>query len=266
MGTYFTNGKATISVTVHDWDDTTRQYTPDRSADFYDVGSLKSFVAFMFGRYELVYVCDSIDSLIDQASDAVYGIGRYDTPSPNLVVDITTPVASPSRRREQVMTMAPRTMGTYFTNGKAMISFTIHKWDDTTRQHTPDFYGVGSRQAVGEIDNKPVYACDSIDGLIDQANDAIAGVGSYDTPSPNLVVDITTPVVSPSRLREQVMTMAPRTIDADDTIRDDRAMLVTTLIRALAAADAGNVHTVAASLARAHDITERLIAADEAGM
>ena len=164
MGTYFTNGKATISVTVHDWDDTTRQYTPDRSADFYDVGSLKSFVAFMFGRYELVYVCDSIDSLIDQASDAVYGIGRYDTPSPNLVVDITTPV------------------------------------------------------------------------------------------------------VSPSRLREQVMTMAPRTIDADDTIRDDRAMLVTTLIRALAAADAGNVHTVAASLARAHDITERLIAADEAGM
>ena len=55
--------------------------------------------------------------------------------------------------------------------------------------------------------------------------------------------------------------MAPRTIDADDTIRDDRAVLVTTLIRVLAAAD-GNVHTVKASPARAHDITERLIAAD----
>lgn len=160
-------------------------------------------------------------------------------------------------------------MGTYFTDGKRTAAITLHEWDDTTRQYTPDwsadFYDVGGLKAVSEIDNEPVYACDSIDDLIGQANDAVAGVGDYDTPSPNLVVDVT-PVASPSRRREQVMTMAPRTIDADDTTRDDRAMLVTTLIRALAAADAGNVHTVKASLARAHDITERLITVDEAGM
>jgi hypothetical protein len=95
--------------------------------------------------------------------------------------------------------------------------------------------------------------------------DAVAGVGDYDTPSPNLVVDVT-PVASPSWRREQAMTMAPGTIDADDAIRGYRAMLVTTLIRALGAADAGNVHTVEASLARAHDITDRIIDADEAGM
>lgn len=155
-------------------------------------------------------------------------------------------------------------MGTYFTDGKTTISVTLHEWDDATCQYTPDwsadFYDVG-----GEIDNEPVYACDSIDDLIGQANDAVAGVGDYDTPSPNLVVDVA-PVAPPSRRREQVMTMAPRTIDADNTTREDHAMLVTTLIRALAAADAGNAYTVKASLVRAHDITERLIAADEAGM
>lgn len=156
-------------------------------------------------------------------------------------------------------------MGTYFTDGKTTISVTLHEWDDATCQYTPDwsadFYDVGGDKPVSEIDNEPVYACDSIDDLIGQANDAVAGVGDYDTPSPNLVVDVA-PVASPSRRSEQVMTMAPRTIDADNTTRDDRAMLVTTLIRALAAADAGNVHAVAALLARAHDITERLIAAD----
>lgn len=54
--------------------------------------------------------------------------------------------------------------------------------------------------------------------------------------------------------------MAPGTIDADNTIRDERDMVVTTLIRVLAAA--GNVHTVKASLEHARDITERLITAD----
>jgi hypothetical protein len=48
----------------------------------------------------------------------------------------------------------------------------------------------------------------------------------------------------------------------DDAIRGDRAMLATTLIRALAAADAGNVYTVEVALEHARDITERLIAAD----
>mgnify|MGYP000888645613 CR=1 FL=1 len=105
-------------------------------------------------------------------------------------------------------------MGTYFTDGKTTISVTLHEWDDTTRQYTPDwsadFYDVGGLLEVSEIDNEPVYACDSIDALIGQANDAVAGVGDYDTPSPNLVVDVA-PVASPSRRREQVMTMAPRT-------------------------------------------------------
>jgi NADPH-dependent glutamate synthase beta subunit-like oxidoreductase len=160
-------------------------------------------------------------------------------------------------------------MGTYFTDGKTTVSITLHEWDDATRQYAPDwsadFYDVGSLKPVGEIDTDPVYECDSIDAIIGQAMDAVAGVGDYDTPSPNLVVDVT-PVASPSWRREQAMTMAPGTIDADDAIRGYRAMLVTTLIRALGAADAGNVHTVEASLARAHDITDRIIDADEAGM
>ena len=156
-------------------------------------------------------------------------------------------------------------MGTYFTDGKTTAAITLHEWDDDTCQYTPDwsadFYDVGSLKPVSEIDNEPVYACDSIDDLIGQANDAVDGVGDYNTPSPNLVVDVT-PVASPARRREQAMTMAPGTIDADDAIRDDRAMLVTTLIRALAAADAGNVYTVEVSLEHARDITERLITAD----
>ena len=158
-------------------------------------------------------------------------------------------------------------MGTYFTDGKTTAAITLHEWDDATRQYAPDwsadFYDVGSLKPVGEIDNEPVYGCDSIDAIIGQAMDAVAGVGDYDTPSPNLVVDVT-PVASPSPRREQVMTMAPGTIDADTTIRGDRAMLVTTLIRALSAADAGNVYTVEVALEHARDITERLIATDEA--
>ena len=96
MGTYFTDGKTTAAITLHEWDDATRQYTPDWSADFYDVGSLRSVGEI---DNEPVYECDDIDALIDQANDAIAGVGDYDTPSPNLVVDVTL-VAPPSRRRE----------------------------------------------------------------------------------------------------------------------------------------------------------------------
>lgn len=97
MTTFFTDGTRTVAIELKTWDG--QGYSPDFSADFYDVGGLTNlneiqtpcdypFDDFLnANRYscdEAIYKVDDVDYLLDYAQDLIDGTGDFDTPSPDV--------------------------------------------------------------------------------------------------------------------------------------------------------------------------------------
>jgi hypothetical protein len=79
------NSKA-VEISIREWDEENTQYGLDWSADFYDVGRLKTV-----DGPELAYIVEDVDYCIEQANDMVAGIGDFaeDGPQPDTFVDVT---------------------------------------------------------------------------------------------------------------------------------------------------------------------------------
>lgn len=75
-----------VEISIREWDEENTQYGPDWSADFFEVGGLKTV-----SEPELAYVVDDVDYCIEQADDMVAGEGDFaaDGPQPNQFVDVT---------------------------------------------------------------------------------------------------------------------------------------------------------------------------------
>lgn len=78
-----------VEISIREWDEENTGYGPDWSADFYEVGSLKTCYA--DDSMEPAYIVYDVDYCIEQANDMVAGIGDFagDGPQPNQVVDVT---------------------------------------------------------------------------------------------------------------------------------------------------------------------------------
>lgn len=78
-----------VEISIRDWDEENTQYGPDWSADFFEVGNLKT--CFADDSMEPAYIVDDVDYCIEQANDMVAGIGDFAEygPQPNQVVDVT---------------------------------------------------------------------------------------------------------------------------------------------------------------------------------
>lgn len=59
------NNKA-VEISIREWDEENSQYGPDWSADFYEVGGLKTV-----DEPELAYIVDDVDYCIEYANDMV---------------------------------------------------------------------------------------------------------------------------------------------------------------------------------------------------
>lgn len=79
------NSKA-VEISIREWDEENTQYGLDWSADFYDVGRLKTV-----DGPELAYIVEDVDYCIEQANDMVAGEGDFaeDGPQPDTFVDVT---------------------------------------------------------------------------------------------------------------------------------------------------------------------------------
>lgn len=79
------NNKA-VEISIREWDEETSQYGPDWSADFFEVGGLKTVDV-----PDLAYIVEDVDYCIEQANDMVAGAGDFaeDDPQPNQFVDVT---------------------------------------------------------------------------------------------------------------------------------------------------------------------------------
>lgn len=79
------NNKA-VEISIREWDEENTQYGPDWSADFFEVGGLKTV-----DDPEFAYIVDDVDYCIEYANDMVAGVGDFaeDGPQPNQVVDVT---------------------------------------------------------------------------------------------------------------------------------------------------------------------------------
>lgn len=78
------NDKA-VEISICEWDEENSQYGPDWSADFFEVGGLKTVE-----DPELAYIVDDVDYCIEYASDMVAGVGDFAGESqPNQFVDVT---------------------------------------------------------------------------------------------------------------------------------------------------------------------------------
>lgn len=102
--TCFTDHKRTVSIELKNWDETTTSWSPDWSADFYEVGDLKNvnetdddfnnpYEELLekndFSACEAVCEVEDIDYLIDYAGDMLKGVGDFDTPSPDTSLFVT---------------------------------------------------------------------------------------------------------------------------------------------------------------------------------
>lgn len=78
-----------VEISIREWDDESIGYGPDWSADFFEVGNLKT--CFADDGMEPAYIVDDVDYCIEQANDMVAGIGDFAEygPQPNQVVDVT---------------------------------------------------------------------------------------------------------------------------------------------------------------------------------
>ncbi len=78
------NSKA-VEISIREWDEENTQYGPDWSADFFEVGGLKTVEV-----PELAYIVDDVDYCIEYANDMVAGVGDFaGDPQPNQFVDVT---------------------------------------------------------------------------------------------------------------------------------------------------------------------------------
>lgn len=79
------NNKA-VEISIRERDEENSQYGPDRSADFFEVGGLKTV-----DDPELAYIVADVDHRIEQANDMVTGAGDFseDGPQQNQSVDVT---------------------------------------------------------------------------------------------------------------------------------------------------------------------------------
>lgn len=78
------NDKA-VEISICEWDEENSQYGPDWSADFFEVGALKTV-----NDPELAYIVDDVDYCIEYASDMVAGVGDFaGDPQSNQFVDVT---------------------------------------------------------------------------------------------------------------------------------------------------------------------------------
>lgn len=78
------NNKA-VEISIREWDEENSQYGPDWSADFFEVGGLKTV-----SEPELAYIVDDVDYCIEYANDMVAGEGDFaGDPQPNQFVDVT---------------------------------------------------------------------------------------------------------------------------------------------------------------------------------
>lgn len=85
--TCFTDHKRTVSIELKNWDETSHNWSPDWSADFYEVGGLVVAAATNDGVH--VYEVEDIDYLLDYAGDMLKGVGDFDTPSPDTSLFVT---------------------------------------------------------------------------------------------------------------------------------------------------------------------------------
>lgn len=78
------NNKA-VEISIREWDEESSQYGPDWSADFFEVGGLKTV-----DDPEFAYIVDDVDDCIEYANDMVAGGGDFaGDPQPNQFVDVT---------------------------------------------------------------------------------------------------------------------------------------------------------------------------------
>lgn len=74
-----TDGKKTVSVEMVEWDG--GSYSPDWSADFFEVGSLpKRYIDGLPGGQDCAYIVPDVDYCIDQANDCANYRGEYNDP------------------------------------------------------------------------------------------------------------------------------------------------------------------------------------------
>ena len=78
------NNKA-VEISIREWDEENSQYGPDWSADFFEVGGLKTV-----SEPEFAHIVDDVDYCIEYANDMVAGEGDFaGDPQPNQFVDVT---------------------------------------------------------------------------------------------------------------------------------------------------------------------------------
>lgn len=65
------NNKA-VEISIREWDKESSQYGPDWSADFFEVGGLKTV-----DDPEFAYIVDDVDDCIEYANDMVAGVGDF---------------------------------------------------------------------------------------------------------------------------------------------------------------------------------------------
>lgn len=75
-----------VETSIREWDEENSQYSPDRSADFFEVGGLKTVDV-----PDLAYIVEDVDHRIEQANDMVAGAGDFaeDDPQPNQFANVT---------------------------------------------------------------------------------------------------------------------------------------------------------------------------------
>lgn len=79
------NSKA-VEISIREWNKENPGYGPDWSADFFEVGGLKTVDV-----PDLAYIVEDVDYCIEQANDMVAGEGDFAEygPQPNTFVDVT---------------------------------------------------------------------------------------------------------------------------------------------------------------------------------
>lgn len=79
------NSKA-VEISIREWNEENPGYGPDWSADFFEVGGLKTVDV-----PDLAYIVEDVDYCIEQANDMVAGEGDFAEygPQPNTFVDVT---------------------------------------------------------------------------------------------------------------------------------------------------------------------------------
>lgn len=78
------NSKA-VEISIREWNEENPGYGPDWSADFFEVGGLKTVDV-----PDLAYIVEDVDYCIEQANDMVAGEGDFAEygPQPNTFVDV----------------------------------------------------------------------------------------------------------------------------------------------------------------------------------